>query len=297
MLKNLIDDTNSLIQESAIDRRHFLKSATLGSIGYALAAEPVFAQAIKTDFNGLKCSDETVTYQDSKLPIYVARPEKSNGPLPVMIVVSEIFGVHEYIADVARRFAKLGYLAIAPEFFYRVGNPQQIGTIAQIQTDIVAKTPDEQVITDIKETLNWAKDHGGSNTKIGINGFCWGGRIVWLACETLPNIRAGVAWYGRITGEKSANFPNNPIDLATKLKAPVLGLYGAKDAGISVATVAAMQNALSTQKTNIAAKQSQFVVYSSAGHAFHADYRATYVPSAAKDGWEKSIAWFKEKGV
>ena len=297
MLKNLIDDTRSLIQETSFDRRSFIKSASLGSLGYALASEPVMAQVIKTDFTGLKCSDETVTYGNSKLPIYVARPEKANGPLPVMIVVSEIFGVHEYIADVARRFAILGYLAIAPEFFHRAGNPQQIGTIAQIQTEIVAKTPDEQVLSDIKETLNWAKEHGGSNIRIGINGFCWGGRIVWLACETLPNIRAGVAWYGRLIGEKSTNFPNHPLDLVTKLKAPVLGLYGAKDTGISVASVASMQNALYQQKSNNAAQQSQFVLYSNAGHAFHADYRPSYVPTAAADGWEKAVAWFKEKKV
>jgi carboxymethylenebutenolidase len=297
MLKDHLNDAQALIAPTAINRRRFMQSASLGGLGYALAAEPVMAQAIKTDFKGLKCSDETVDYGSNKLPIYVARPENAKGPLPVMIVVSEIFGVHEYIADVARRFAKLGYMAIAPEFFYRAGNPQEIGTIAQIQSDIIAKTPDQQVMMDIKETLNWAKEHGGSNARIGINGFCWGGRIVWLACETLPNIKAGVAWYGRLTGEKSANFPNHPLDLAAKLKAPVLGLYGAKDTGISVASVAAMQNALYQLKNNSAAKQSQFVVYSAAGHAFHADYRASYVPAAASDGWEKAVAWFKEKNV
>jgi carboxymethylenebutenolidase len=296
-MNDFINDTQALIPASSFNRRDFMKTSALGGLGYAVASAPVMAQAIKTDFNGLKCSDETIAYGDSKLPIYVARPENAKGPLPVMIVVSEIFGVHEYIADVARRFAKLGYLAIAPEFFYRAGNPQQIATIAQIQSDIVAKTPDQQVLTDVKETLNWAKAHGGNMSRVGINGFCWGGRIVWLTCESLPGIKAGVAWYGRLTGTKSANFPNHPIDLVTQLKAPVLGLYGAKDTGISVSTVAEMQEALGKEKTNRAAQQSQFVLYSAAGHAFHADYRPSYLPAAAADGWDKAVAWFKEKGV
>lgn len=296
-MNDLINDAKALIQESKQTRRTFIKSSAFGGIGYALAASPVMAQAIKTDFTGLKCSDETIVYGDSKLPIYVARPENAKGALPVIIVVSEIFGVHEYIADIARRFAKLGYLAIAPEFFYRAGNPQQISSIAQIQSDIVAKTPDQQVLTDLKETLNWAKNNGGNANRVAINGFCWGGRIVWLACESLPGIKTGIAWYGRLTGDKSTNFPNHPIDLAAQLKAPVLGLYGAKDTGISVSTVATMQNALHQLKSNRAAQQSEFVLYSAAGHAFHADYRPSYVPAAAADGWNKAVAWLKEKGV
>ncbi len=297
MNPNLIQDTQALINASQTTRRDFMKVTSLGGLGYALAASPVMAQAIKTDFVGLKCSDETISYGDSKLPIYVAKPENAKGPLPVMIVVSEIFGVHEYIADVARRFAKLGYLAIAPEFFYRAGNPQQIGTMAQIMSDIIAKTPDQQVMQDVTETINWAKNNGGNANRVGINGFCWGGRIVWLACEQVAGIKTGVAWYGRLTGDKTANYPNHPIDLVKQLKAPVLGLYGAKDAGISVATVSAMQHALHQNKDKRAAQQSEFVLYSQAGHAFHADYRPSYVPAAAKDGWEKAVEWFKGKGV
>jgi carboxymethylenebutenolidase len=296
-MNDFINDTKALIQESAFNRRDFMKTSALGGLGYAIASAPVMAQVIKTDTNGLKCSDETVVYGDSKLPVYVARPENAKGPLPIMIVVSEIFGLHEYIADVARRFAKLGYLAVAPEFFYRAGNPQKLPTVAQIQSEIVSKTPDQQVLTDIKETLNWAIQNGGNSARVGINGFCWGGRIVWLTCESMPGIKAGVAWYGRLTGEKSANFPNHPIDLAAQLKAPVLGLYGAKDAGISVATVASMQNTLQQLKTNRAAQQSQFVLYATAGHAFHADYRPSYLPDVAADGWSKAVSWFKEKGV
>jgi carboxymethylenebutenolidase len=296
-MNDFINDTKALIQESTFNRRDFMKTSALGGLGYAIASAPVMAQAIKTDLNGLKSSNETIVYGNSKLPVYVARPENAKGPLPIMIVVSEIFGLHEYIADVARRFAKLGYLAIAPEFFYRAGNPQQLPTVAQIQSEIVSKTPDQQVMTDIQETLNWAKQNGGNSARVGINGFCWGGRIVWLACESLPGIKTGVAWYGRLTGDKSANFPNHPIDLAAQLKAPVLGLYGAKDTGISVATVSTMQNALQQLKTNRAAQESQFVLYSSAGHAFHADYRPSYVPDVASDAWGKAVTWFKEKGV
>jgi carboxymethylenebutenolidase len=297
MNKNLIQDTQALINASQTTRRDFMKVASLGGLGYALAASPVMAQAIKTDFVGLQCSDETIAYGDSKLPIYVAKPENAKGPLPVMIVVSEIFGVHEYIADVARRFAKLGYLAIAPEFFYRAGNPQQMGNMAQIMSDIVAKTPDQQVMQDVTETIKWAKSNGGNPAKVGINGFCWGGRIVWLACEQVAGINAGVAWYGRLTGDKSPNFPNHPVDLVKQLRAPVLGLYGAKDAGIPVSSLSAMQHELHQLKNKPAAQQSEFILYSQAGHAFHADYRATYIPAAAKDGWDKATEWLKSKGV
>lgn len=296
-MNDFINDAQALMQESAINRRDFIKTSTLGGLGYAIAASPAMAQVIKTDQVGLRCSNETIIYGDSQLPVYVARPEKVQTSPPVMIVVSEIFGVHEYIADVARRFAKLGYLAIAPEFFYRAGNPQKIATIPQIQSEIISKTPDQQVLTDIQETILWAKKNGGNTTRLGINGFCWGGRIVWLACASLPGITAGVAWYGRLTGDKSANFPQHPIDLAAQLKAPVLGLYGAKDTGISVSAVAGMQNTLGQLKTNRAAQQSQFVLYSAAGHAFHADYRPSYLPAAANDGWDKAVTWFKEKKV
>lgn len=297
MMNHLFEDAKALLPRSKANRRDFLKAASISSIGYAIASEPVYAQAIKTDTAGLICTQDTLIYGDSKLPIYVARPDQATGSLPVMIVVSEIFGVHEYIADVARRFAKLGYLAIAPEFFYRAGKPQEAPSMAAIMSDIVAKTPDQQVLTDIKETIKWAKSNNGNMNRVGINGFCWGGRIVWLACEQITGIKAGVAWYGRLTGDKSDNFPNHPIDLASQLKAPVLGLYGAKDTGIPASSVSAMQEALHQLKGNRAAQLSEFNLYSEAGHAFHADYRPSYVPSAAKDGWDRATKWLKDKGV
>jgi carboxymethylenebutenolidase len=217
--------------------------------------------------------------------------------LPIVIVVSEIFGVHEYIADVTRRFAKLGYLAIAPEFFTRAGDPNTYGTTAEIFTNIVSKTPDAQVLNDLQAALVWAGKNGGDLKRVGVTGFCWGGRITWLSA-TLPQIRAGVAWYGRLIGEKTEGNPRHPVDIAADLKAPVLGLYGGADTGISLESVDQMKAALAQAAAkNPAAKVSQFEVYPDAPHAFHADYRATYREGPAKDGWEKCIAWFKKNGV
>jgi carboxymethylenebutenolidase len=212
-------------------------------------------------------------------------------------VVSEIFGVHEYIADVTRRFAKLGYLAIAPEFFTRAGDPNTFGTIAEIQQNIVAKTPDMQVLNDLQAALVWAGKNGGDLKRVGVTGFCWGGRITWLSA-TLPQVRAGAAWYGRLIGEKTEGNPRHPVDIAMDLKAPVLGLYGAADTGISLESVEQMRAALAQAASqNPAAKACQFEIYPDAPHAFHADYRATYREGPAKDGWEKCLTWFKKNGV
>jgi carboxymethylenebutenolidase len=231
------------------------------------------------------------------MPAYVSRPEKAKGNLPIVIVVSEIFGVHEYIADVTRRFAKLGYLAIAPEFFTRAGDPNAYGTVAEIQSNIVAKTPDAQVLNDLQAALVWAGKNGGDLKRVGVTGFCWGGRITWLSA-TLPQVKAGVAWYGRLIGEKTEGSPRHPVELASDLKAPVLGLYGGADTGISLESVEQMRAALAqAAPKNAAAKASVIEVYPDAPHAFHADYRATYREGPAKDGWEKCIAWFKKMGV
>jgi len=211
-------------------------------------------------------------------------------------VVSEIFGVHEYIADTTRRFAKLGYLAIAPEFFTRAGDPNTFGTIAEIQSNIVAKTPDTQVLGDLKAAIAWAGKNGGDLKKVGVTGFCWGGRITWLSA-TLPEVKAGVAWYGRLVGDKTANNPRQPVEIAADLKAPVLGLYGSADTGIPLDTVEQMKAALAKASSNPAAKASKFEIYPDAPHAFHADYRNTYREGPAKDGWAKCLAWFKQYGV
>ena len=282
-------------------RRNFMKtsaiSATAIGVGFAGASEPVMAAAIETDFKGIKAGEQMIPVGSFQLPAYVSRPEKAKGSLPIIIVASEIFGVHEYIADVTRRFAKLGYLAIAPEFFTRAGDPNTYGTIAEIMTNIVAKTPDAQVLNDLQAALVWAGKNGGDLKRVGVTGFCWGGRITWLSA-TLPQVRAGVAWYGRLIGEKTEGNPHHPIDIAADLKAPVLGLYGAADTGISLESIDQMRAALAeAAPKNPVAKACEFVVYPDTPHAFHADYRASYREGPAKDGWEKCLAWFQKNGV
>ena len=292
-------DQNSKIVSG--DRRGFMKAsaitATTMGIGFVAASEPVMAAAIETDFNGIKAGEQMISVGSFQMPAYVSRPEKVKGNLPIVIVASEIFGVHEYIADVTRRFAKLGYLAIAPEFFTRAGDPNTYGTIAEIQKNIVAPTGDTQVLNDLQAALVWAGKNGGNLKKVGVTGFCWGGRITWLSA-TLPQVKAGVAWYGRVIGEKTEGNPRHPVDIAAELKAPVLGLYGGADTGISLESVEQMREALAkAAPKNPAAKASRFEIYPDAPHAFHADYRATYREGPAKDGWEKCIAWFKQNGV
>ncbi len=294
-----ITDIEALGGHSTRSRREFLRntSAIGMGLGFASVAQPTFAQVIQTDFVGIKAGEETIVDGDTELFAYVARPTNASGALPVVVIASEIFGVHEHIADIARRFAKLGYMAIAPEFFTRAGDPSALGTMAEIVSQIVSKTPDKQVMSDIEVAIKWASAHGGDPKRIGMTGFCWGGRITWLACANIPQIRAGVAWYGRLVGDKSDNFPQHPVDLADKLTAPVLGLYGGKDTGIGLDTVDKMKAALSAATGNQAAAQSRFEIYPDAPHAFHADYRATYQPGPAKDGWEKCLQWFKKNGV
>jgi carboxymethylenebutenolidase len=289
-------------------RRSFIKNSVAGAtalrtavsalgVGFVAASEPVMAAAIETDFKGLKAGEQNIPIGSYQLPAYVSRPENAKGNLPIVIVVSEIFGVHEYIADVTRRFAKLGYLAIAPEFFTRAGDPNSYGTVAEIQSNIVAKTPDAQVLNDLQGALVWAGKNGGDLKRVGVTGFCWGGRITWLAA-TLPQVKAGVAWYGRVIGDKTENSPRHPVDIAAELKAPVLGLYGGADTGISLESVEQMRAALAqAAPKNPAAKASLIEVYPDTPHAFHADYRASYREGPAKDGWEKCVAWFKKMGV
>jgi carboxymethylenebutenolidase len=285
-------------------RREFMKTSaasatalgTLG-VGFVAASDPVAAAAIETDFKGIQAGEQMIPVGSFQLPAYVSRPENTKGNLPIIIVVSEIFGVHEYIADVTRRFAKLGYLAIAPEFFTRAGDPNNYGTIADILTNVVAKTPDAQVLNDLQAALVWAGKNGGDLKRVGVTGFCWGGRITWLSA-TLPQVKAGVAWYGRLIGEKTEGNPRHPVDLAADLKAPVLGLYGGADAGISLESVEQMRTALAhAAAKNPAAKASRIEVYPDAPHAFHADYRESYRAGPAKDGWEKCLVWFKKNGV
>ncbi len=293
-MEDLKHDAQSLLTKTGlsdgVDRRDFLKVA-LGS-GFAAAALPVMAQnVIKTDTAGLTAGTITLTVDGQSVPVYRAQPEgKSN--LPVVLVVSEIFGVHEHIADVARRFAKLGYLALAPDLYVRQGDPQKAASVAELLKDIVAKVPDQQVLGDLDAVVAWARANGGDTTRMGITGFCWGGRITWLYAAHNPQVKAGVAWYGRLVGETSALAPRHPVDIAPALTVPVLGLYGLKDTGISQDSIALMKAALAK-----GGSASQFVVYPDSGHAFHADYRPSYVEADAKDGFARALAWFKAHGV
>ena len=293
-MDDLKRDAESLLTKTSlsdgVDRRDFLKVA-LGS-GFAAAAMPVMAQnVIKTDTTGLTAGTITLTVDGQTVPVYRAQPEgKTN--LPVVLVISEIFGVHEHIADVARRFAKLGYLALAPDLFVRQGDPQKSASIADLQRDIISKTPDTQVMADLDALVAWAKANGGNPDKIAITGFCWGGRVTWMYAAHNPSIKSGVAWYGRLIGTSNASTPRHPIDIASSLNVPVLGLYGEKDTGITQDSIKAMQAMLAKGPN-----KSTFVIYPNSGHAFHADYRPSYVEADAKDGWGRMIAWFRQNGV
>jgi carboxymethylenebutenolidase len=285
-------DLDSLTPTRDFSRRDFVQTA-VGS-GFAAAVLPVSAQTIKTDTSGLTAGPVTISVGSFKMPAYRAAPEgKTN--LPVILVVSEIFGVHEHIADVTRRFAKLGYMAIAPELFVRQGDAKAPTEIAKLMSDIISKVPDEQVMGDLDATVAWAKANGGDTSRLGITGFCWGGRITWLYDAHNPAVKAGVAWYGRLVGNSTPLTPTNPIDLTGKLAGPVLGLYGGADSGIPVDTIDKMKTALSTGSA--AAKKSEFVVYPDTPHAFNADYRPSYRKEAADDGWKRAVAWFKANGV
>ena len=283
--------------EAGATRRTALKAA-LG-VGYAATAMPIMAQtAIKTSSDGLKTGETTFEVNGFKVPAFYAAPAgKTN--LPVILVIQEIFGVHEYIADTARRFAQAGYLAIAPELFARQGDPTEYGEMAKLMTEVVSKVPDEQVMADLDGAVKWAGANGGDLKKVGITGFCWGGRITWLYAQQSKNVKAGVAWYGRLVGTASALQPKHPLDLAAQISAPVLGLYGEKDGGIPLATVDQMKAALAdaSSKGNAAAKASEFVIYPDAPHAFHADYRPSFRKEAAEDGFKRALGWFKANGV
>jgi carboxymethylenebutenolidase len=282
-----------LVPQRDFSRRDFV-ATSVGS-GFAAAVLPVNAQTVvKTDTEGLLAGAVTIAVGDFKMPAYRAAPlNKRNAP--TVLVVSEVFGVHEYIADVARRLAKQGYFAVAPELFARQGDARAYTDISRLLTEVVAKASDAQVIGDLDATVAWARQQGAGVERLGITGFCWGGRIVWLYAAHSPLLRAGVAWYGRLQGTVSHNNPKRAIDLAGSLKAPVLGLYGGQDGGIPMASVAAMQEALA--QGSPAARGSKFVVFPEAGHAFHADHRPSYRKADADEGWRLALQWFKAHGV
>ena len=269
-----------------LTRRQFVTTTLVA--GFAVAVRPVVAETtITTDADGLVAGEVKI----GAMPAYRAKPARGDG-FPVLLVVEEIFGVHEHIRDVCRRFAKHGYLAVAPELFARQGDVGKMTDPQQIVADVVSKVPDAQVMGDLDATVAWAAKDQGDATKLGITGFCWGGRIVWLYAAHAEKLRAGVAWYGRLVAGKTDLQPKHPIDVVAELKAPVLGLYGGADAGIPLTDVEKMRGALKA-----AGKPSEIVVYPDAPHGFHADYRPSYRAEAAKDGFARALAWLAQHGA
>jgi carboxymethylenebutenolidase len=272
-------------------RREFVVTSL--AAGFAAAVRPVTAQTVvTTDGDGLVAGEVKIPAGGGEIPGYRAMPA-SGKSFPVALVVQEIFGVHEHIRDVCRRFAKLGHLAVAPELFARQGDVSKIADVQEIVSTVVSKVPDAQVMSDLDATVAWAAKTGGGNVdKLGITGFCWGGRIVWLYAAHSTKLKAGVAWYGRLVGPTNELQPKNPIDVVRDLKAPVLGLYGGADQGIPPESIEQMRAALKA-----AGKRSEIVVYPEAPHGFFADYRPSYRPEAAKDGWKRLLDWFQKHGA
>lgn len=286
-------ELDALVPQQSFDRRSFLVTS-LGA-GFALAVQPVMAQtAIRTDDAGLLVGEVRVPVKDGQMVAYRAQPQGAK-KAPVVLVISEIFGVHDYIKDTCRRLAKLGYCAIAPELFARQGDPRSIESIPEIQAKITSRTPDAQVMSDLDATVAWAAAQGADTGRLAITGFCWGGRITWLYAAHNPQLKTGVAWYGRLVGVVNEFTPKHPSDLTGDLKAPVLGLYGGLDTGIPLETVEAMEEKLKSGSP--AARASQIHLYDNAPHAFHADYRPSYRKEDAEDGWQRMLAWFVKHGV
>ncbi len=283
-------ELDSLLGPVSVGRREILMTSL--ALGFAMAVRPVSAGTITTDSKGLVAGEVRIPVADGEIPAYRAMPE-SVGPFPVVLVVQEIFGVHEHIKDVCRRFAKEGYLAVAPELYARQGDVSQFTDYRQIFAEVVSKVPDSQVMSDLDAAVAWAEKTGsGRADALGVTGFCWGGRITWLYAAHNPRLSAGVAWYGRLAGEGSELQPKYPLELAAQLKAPVLGLYGAEDQGIPLTDVEQMRAALEAAK-----QPSEIVVFDGAPHGFHADYRASYRPEQARQAWRQCLEWFRKNGV
>ena len=284
-------DVLSLQAKTEWSRREFV--VTVLATGFALAVQPVCAQTvIVTDAIGLDAGEVRIPVAGGEIPAYRAMPA-TGGPFPTVLVIQEIFGVHEHIKDLCRRLAKLGYFAVAPELYARQGDVSKMNDINEILTKVVSRVPDTQVMGDLDATVAWAQGTGKANTdRLGITGFCYGGRITWLYCVHDPRVRAGVAWYGRLTGAANDTTPTQPVDIASSLTVPVLGLYGGQDAGIPLYTVEQMRNALAQGKSG-----SEIIVYPDAPHGFNADYRPSYRKETAEEGWQRMLAWFRAHGV
>jgi carboxymethylenebutenolidase len=277
------------LRDYPIARRGALMTGLIS--GFTLATQRVEAQAIHTDSVGLSAGEAQIATSDGKLPAYFAKPDRK-GPFPVILVNEEIFGVHEYIKDVCRRWAKLGYLAVATEYYARIGDLSKMTDVGQIVTDVIAKAPDAQYMSDLDSTAAWALENGGSSTRVGVMGFCRGGRQTWLYAAHSPDLKAAVAFYGPLLGTPSPVQPQTALDLAGSIKCPLLGLYGGQDAGITVESVHEAE-----AKAKAAHKTIEIVIYPDAPHGFHADYRPSYRQADAEDGWKRAVAWFHRFGV
>lgn len=264
----------------------------LSNNGFTPTVSPGVPTTIITDSAQIISGETSIPTQGENMPAFHAKPRTANGPLPVILVIQEIFGVHEHIRDICRRLAMEGYLAVAPELYFRQGDPAEYDDIPTLFKEIVSTVPDAQVLADLDHVANWASRHGGDMRNMAITGFCWGGRITWLYAAHNPQLKAAVAWYGKLVGDRTLKQPKQPVDIAVDLNAPVLGLYGGKDDSIPQESVEAMRKAL-----RAANAKSEIVVYPDAGHAFHADYRPSYHPESAKDGWQRMLAWFHQYGV
>ena len=290
--EELAPDIIGLTSNPAISRRGFMTTTAAATAGYTLAAGPVRAQVITTDTTGLVAEAGKAKVTDGEMPLYFAKPSGSQN-LPVILVAMEIFGLHQYIKDVTRRLGKLGAFAVAPDYYFRKGDLAKVSEMAQLLPLVNAK-PDAELIADLDATVAWAKSQGGDTSRLGIIGFCRGGRTVWIYCANTPNVRAGVAFYGPLVdpaGQKTI-WPKSPTELAAQMQAPVLGLYGQADQGIPVAQVEAMRAALEA-----AGKTASLKIYPEAPHGFHADYRPSYRKEAAEDAWRQMTAWFKQYKV
>jgi len=280
-------------QVDPLSRRGFFMTATAATAaGYTLAAGPVRAQAINTDTAGLTAGDAKVKVADGEMPVYFARPANVNNP-PVILVAMEIFGLHEYIKDVTRRLGKLGAFAIAPDYYYRKGDLTKVTNQPDLMPLVNAK-PDAELFSDLDATVAWAKSQGGDTNRLGIMGYCRGGRTVWVYNAHNKDLKATVAFYGSLVDPpaQAAIWPKSPTQLAAEMKAPGLGLYGEADGGIPVAQVEAMKAALAA-----AGKTADFKIYPGAPHGFHADYRPSYRKEAAEQGWAEMTNWFKKYKV
>ena len=289
---NLHPDVAPFAAKEAFSRREFVTSML--ATGFAASVMPVSAQTITTDTKGIKTGEVKIAAPGLEMPAYFAMPEQDKAntkALPTILVVQEIFGVHEHMRDVCRRFAKAGFLAVAPELYARQGDVSKITDMKEIMP-IVAKVPDAQVMADLDATAAWAAKNGGDAAKVGVTGFCWGGRITWMYAAHNKNLKAGVAWYGGLIRAVTENTPRHPIDVAASLKVPVLGLYGGADTGIPNDTVEKMQGVLKAVKST-----SEIMLFPDTPHGFYADYRPSYRKATADEAWTKALAWFSKNGL